>query len=274
MPTLREYKNDTGHYISAWVSEAGNVTYQVDPEASHILEEVGYGDNDKLPWAVIRALRAVGIVGIGGGKEGEADRMPDEFDPDKELENLSSDVAEQLYAELSELCLANSDELDRVKSVLRVEASSGSEKSQFENKKESFESLIDEQITKMTNGDSCNSVIFDSKQESVYEFSIDKITDILQGGYKVRGGFEILGEDMGLIMFNIWGGDDSGIIKIEAEVLPWNQPPGNESIDWDLRAQVYEAISDMLKRLIGALFVTGFEVGDAEGDIDINIMPV
>ncbi len=273
MPTLREYKNDTGHYISAWVSEAGNVTYQVDLEASHILEEVGYGDHDELPWAVIRALRAVGIVGIGDGEE-ENDRMPDEFDPDKELENLSSDVAEQLYSELSELSLAESDELDRVKSVLRVEASSGSEKSQFEKNKESFESLMDKQITKMTNRDYYDSVIFGSKQESVYDFSIDNITDILQGGYKIRGGFEIIGEDMGIIMFNIWGGDDSGIIKIEAEVLPWNQPPGNESIDWDLRAQVYEAISDMLKQLTGALFVTGFEVGDAKGNIDIDIKPV
>lgn len=274
MPTLREYKNDTGHYISAWVSEAGNVTYQVDPEASHILKEVGYRDHDELPWAVIRALRAVGIVGIGNGEE-ENDRMPDEFDPEEELENLSSDVAEQLYAELSELSLANPEELEQVKSVLGTEASSGeSPKSQFEKNKESFESLIDEQITKMTDSPDHDSIIFGSQQEDTHEFTIHDLPKIAEGAYEVRGGFSIQGQDMGLVLINFWGREEVGIKTIKAQIDPWNQPVGDFTIDWEIRGQVYEAIGDILKKMASTLYETGFNSGNAEGDISINITPI
>lgn len=273
MPTLKEYKNKKGHYINAWVSEGGNVTYQVEPEASTILTKIGYQDQDELPWVVIRALRVVGVVGIGGN-ENRSGIGSDDFEPEAELDDVSSDIAERLYSELEQLSRINADDLNQANSLLGIETSKDPSQSKFERRKESLESTLSGQLAKMARDDDYTSIIFSEKQQHVLEFTAHDHTDIAHGGYKIKGGFEVDDGGFGIIMISVWGDDDNGIAQIEAQIAPWGQQSDNSSFDWEMRAQVHTAIGEILPALQTSLQNSGFKSGSARDNVEININPI
>jgi len=60
MPTLKAYVNDDGYYINARPSDAGNVTYQVDPSIWDFLEKMDYSHGSEIEWGLIKPFRLAG----------------------------------------------------------------------------------------------------------------------------------------------------------------------------------------------------------------------
>lgn len=97
MPVYHSYVNDDGYYITARPSDVGNITYQTTTEADELLTELGYEDEDNLPWGLINPFRAAGLIFTNGqGVKADLDDAPD-LDPSK-LESLSPSKAEELLA--------------------------------------------------------------------------------------------------------------------------------------------------------------------------------
>jgi len=97
MPVYHSYVDDDGYYITARPSDVGNITYQTTTEADTLLTELGYRDEDDLPWGLINPFRAAGLIFTNGqGVKADLDDAPD-LDPSK-LDKLSASKAEELLA--------------------------------------------------------------------------------------------------------------------------------------------------------------------------------
>lgn len=99
MPTLNAYVNDDGYYINARPSNIGNITYQLTSPATTFLLDLGYTDNDDLPWGIVSPLRSIGHIYTN--KQGVSDGLNDESLDADLLPELSDDEARKLLAYLN-----------------------------------------------------------------------------------------------------------------------------------------------------------------------------
>ncbi|WP_336134196.1 hypothetical protein [Natronomonas amylolytica] len=60
MPVLHRYIDKSGYYISAAIPGEKPFTYQVNDQAATLFEDLGYEDESKLPWELLRPLRVIG----------------------------------------------------------------------------------------------------------------------------------------------------------------------------------------------------------------------
>lgn len=99
MPTFKSYVERDGYYISARLSNVGNVTYQIEPTAEDFVCRLGYVDGDELPWGIVTPLRAAGLVYTNNqGVDGKPEEAPG-LDPSR-LAELSDAEAKQLLSYL------------------------------------------------------------------------------------------------------------------------------------------------------------------------------
>jgi hypothetical protein len=96
MPVFHSYVNDDGYYITARPSDVGNITYQTTKEADQLLSELGYGDEDELPWGIINPLRSADLIYTNNqGVDRDREDAPD-LDPSKLPELTESEVQKLL----------------------------------------------------------------------------------------------------------------------------------------------------------------------------------
>jgi hypothetical protein len=62
VPTLNQYKDNTGYYIRAWTTDIGNITYKLKSESNSIIKDCGFNHGDEISWEVIKSLKSIGLV--------------------------------------------------------------------------------------------------------------------------------------------------------------------------------------------------------------------
>jgi hypothetical protein len=128
VPVFHSYVNDDGYYITARPSDVGNITYQTTSEADQLLSELGYGDEDDLPWGIINPLRSAGLIYTNNqGVDSLQEDAPD-LDPSKlpeltenEIQKLldyfdsRGDIPDHIYRQLEEKVESSTENmLDKV----------------------------------------------------------------------------------------------------------------------------------------------------------------
>lgn len=96
MPVLHSYVNDDGYYVSARPPDVGNITYQVSEEAEELIKQLGYADDDDLPWGVINPLISAGLVYTEGQGAGQGDSDAPRLNPSELPEMTESEIQELL----------------------------------------------------------------------------------------------------------------------------------------------------------------------------------
>ncbi len=128
VPVFHSYVNDDGYYITARPSDVGNITYQTTSEADQLLSELGYGDEDDLPWGIINPLRSAGLIytnnqGVDDNQEDapnlDPSKLPEltESEIQKLLDYLDSrgDVPDHIYRQIEEKIESSAENmLDKV----------------------------------------------------------------------------------------------------------------------------------------------------------------
>lgn len=112
MPTLKAYANDPGYYINARPPNIGNITYQLTDSATTFITDLGYGDEDDLPWGLISPLRGAGHVYTHNQGPTSGDETPD-LDG-RLLPELTDREARKLLAYLSSKSNVHTDILSKL----------------------------------------------------------------------------------------------------------------------------------------------------------------
>lgn len=122
MPTFKSYVNDDGYYINARPSDVGNITYQVDADASDFILELGYEHEDELPWGIVKPLRVVGLVYTNSQGVSEDDEGVPGLDPSK-LALMSVSERKELLEYLKGRGDLPSEVIDELRSQIAKERS-------------------------------------------------------------------------------------------------------------------------------------------------------
>lgn len=113
MPTLKKYVNKEGYYINARPSDAGNVTYQVDPSIWDFLEELGYSHESDIEWDLIKPFRAAGLIYTAGEGPSVGD---DAFEPDS---SKLSELPDETIQAILDYLESRNDINPRIKDQIR-----------------------------------------------------------------------------------------------------------------------------------------------------------
>lgn len=120
MPVFHSYKNKSGYYITARPSDVGNITYQIRSEAEDILTDLGYGDEEDLPWGLINPLRSAGLVYTQGQGTVQEPADAPELDPSK-LPQISEDELQELFTFLKTRDDISEEIFNRLKSKIETD---------------------------------------------------------------------------------------------------------------------------------------------------------
>jgi hypothetical protein len=120
VPTFNSYSSEAGYFIYARLHDIGNITYQVSPEGSYILEELGFGDGDEIGWPVIEALRIPGLIYTGGGGMSDHEDMDVTASGGSSAEGLSEGTRMELLEKLSQLNSVDSSQASKIEDVLDI----------------------------------------------------------------------------------------------------------------------------------------------------------
>lgn len=119
MPTINEYKNDSGYFIRAWTPDTSNITYKIRRTGNAIVEEYGLGDGDEISWETIQSLKTVGAIYTKGtGTFGPDDVQP----PDGSAKSLSESEAHSLLDAIVGHGNPSEIEIERLCEILGVDA--------------------------------------------------------------------------------------------------------------------------------------------------------
>lgn len=124
MPTLNEYKNEYGYYISAWTTKTGNITYKIREEGYEIVEDLEITDGQECSWDIITSLKSLSLIYT----DQSGTIATDEFEPDPKKVSeteLSETEARRLYDIIQKHQDLTDVEINRLSEILDIELSSG-----------------------------------------------------------------------------------------------------------------------------------------------------
>jgi hypothetical protein len=124
VPTLNEYKNEYGYYISAWTTKTGNITYKIREEGYEIVEDLEITDGQECSWDIITSLKSLSLIYT----DQSGTIATDEFEPDPKKVSeteLSETEARRLYDIIQKHQDLTDVEINRLSEILDIELSSG-----------------------------------------------------------------------------------------------------------------------------------------------------
>jgi hypothetical protein len=275
MPKLRAYTDDPGFFIRAWISNAGNVTYQVKPMAEQVLTNAGYGHGDDIPWAVIKALKTVGFIHTGNGEAAKYTDQIDDFDPDGNMLRVDEKKAEMLIEELEVNTSADEGALDKVRSLLDVDGYSVTTQQEQESTdeptlSEKLKTRIQEKVNSPTEGES---LPFEAARfDSVTDPKIEMQTP---GDYKLNiifGVFTDRSPSFASIFVDIYFKTNIGITSIDVS-LDWGKKYDGDAYmaEWRERSDVTTFLADLMPIVRSALEEENYPTGNEVDNIDVSI---
>ena len=278
MPKLNAYADDPGYFIRAWISDAGNVTYQVKPMAERVLTNAGYADGDDLPWSVIKALRAVGFVHIGNDQTEKYADQVDDFEPDGKMLEVDDEKATKILEQLKTNTSIKGDALDRARNVLGVDTPSSNQPSTDNgtlNFVEKTRNRIQDKIDSPSEGDS---IPFDSEHnDGIFDPTIEQESP---DTYKAKVGLSVLIDDgtrnasHGVVFVNLYLDENAGLTDIKVVIDMWKLYGENGNsyvITWETRADINLLLGDLIPIMRSTLEEKGYKVGNTVGDVDVSI---
>ena len=281
MPKLNAYTDDPGYFIRAWISDAGNVTYQVKPMAEQVLTNAGYRDGDDLPWDVIKALRAVGFVHIGNDQTEKYADQVDDFDPDGNMLKLDDEKATKILEQLKINTSVKGDSLDRARNLLGVDTTSSTQPptdNDTPNFTEKTMNRIQDKIAAPSEG---NSIPFDPEyNDKIFDPTIEQES---QDTYRVNVGLSVLIDDKtrntnyGVVFVNLYLDENAGLTNIEVEMDMWKlygEDGDSYVITWETRADINLLLGDLIPIMRSTLEEEGYTVGNTVGDVHVSIEPL
>ena len=278
MPKLNAYTDDPGYFIRAWISDAGNVTYQVKPMAEQVLTNAGYRDGDDLPWDVIKALRAVGFVHIGNDQTEKYADQVDDFEPDGKMLEVDDEKATKILEQLKTNTSIKGDALDRARNVLGVDTPSSNQPSTDNgtlNFVEKTRNRIQDKIDSPSEGDS---IPFDSEHnDGIFDPTIEQESP---DTYKAKVGLSVLIDDgtrnasHGVVFVNLYLDENAGLTDIKVVIDMWKLYGENGNsyvITWETRADINLLLGDLIPIMRSTLEEEGYKVGNTVGDVHVSI---
>jgi hypothetical protein len=277
MPKLNAYTDDPGYFIRAWISDAGNVTYQVKPMAELVLTNAGYGDGDDLPWSVIRALRAVGFVHTGSNQSEKYADQVDNFEPDGEILKVDNQKANEILEQLETNTSVSGDALDRARSALGVDTNICTELQDNDDTLTFGDKIKNRIHDKIESTTECESIPFDLEYNDWV--SDPEIEQVSPGTYRAKVGLSVLIGDgtsdvsFGLVFVNVYLDTGEGISNIEVVMDPWKLYGEDDSyaITWETRADVNLLLADLLPIMRSVLEEEGYTVDNTVGDLNVSV---
>ncbi len=164
VPVYHAYADDDGYFIRARPSDAGNVTYQVEPLAATILEKIGYSDGDDIDWKVIDALRLPSLVDTGDSGTTE-DKTPKPLNGTI-ADTLSQDDIKQLLAELESIPQVDEATLTEIESLFDVSLNESSQ-SNLNGRNDSSDGGFDFSVDIPSNDTPTKEIIFSSIKNEI-----------------------------------------------------------------------------------------------------------
>jgi hypothetical protein len=258
VPTLRSYVDTSGHYIRAWAPDVGNITYQVSTDANPILSDVGFESGDEIPWTVVSALRAAGLVYIGDGETDTPDG--NSFDPDNQLEELCSETAGQLLSQLESLPTVGPDEVEEIERILNID-------SDVDNPSTTRTEDLSQEVSircheLVRTGGYTSSIL---EQGDLNTFTVSRKKD---REYRLRTNVADFNQSHGwlFIYYNVI--ENIGLDSVEVAVDPGR---GDIEMDWEMRAEVHKLIADFLPIVTSALRHKNIAMGEPDREVSMDI---
>lgn len=258
MPTLKAYKNDPGYYILAWAPEVGNLTYQVNTEAESVLAAVGFEDGDELDWGVLNALKVAGLLYTGDEAPSIDLDSVDAFDPNDPLERLSEPDAEELLTELEALARVGPGQTDEIRSLLGladtetavIEAVAPGEV------EATLEAELDARVEALIADDEHHSNLLGGMMETTFHA-------ITSEDGEINLSTTVEGSDSRIPFFvEFVANEERGVHTVEIDT--------DTKMDWEMRAETYRMLADLLPVVESTLGEGGLSAADADRDVSIE----
>jgi hypothetical protein len=277
MPKLNAYTNDPGYFIRAWGPDIGNITYQIKPMGEKVLSDVGYSDEDDLPWPVVNALRAAKLVETGSDQPDKYADQTDDFEPDVEAVEIDSEKAAKIFDLLKTETSVDGDRLDRAQSALGVELQS-SDSTDTDDNSHSYPDKIKRRVKHEIDSDTeHSSTLFNPEHE--VDVIAPEIKRESEGEYWAKVGFSLVINGgtkqarLGMVFVKIFHKLRHGITDIEVVIDSWESydDTGGFEQAWGLRAEVNAILADLLPIMESVLNEEEYIAGGATGQVNVSI---